>query len=108
MTNRQEEFEALALPPLDAAYSLARWLSRSPTDAEDIVQEAMLRAFRAFDSLRGEAVKPWLMTIVRNCFHDYIVKARRHRPDSEVSEDAPDGGPSPEEDAATASERRKL
>jgi DNA-directed RNA polymerase specialized sigma24 family protein len=52
MTDRRARFEALALPHLDSAYSLARWLSRSPTDAEDIVQDAMLRAFRAFDGAR--------------------------------------------------------
>jgi len=57
----------LVLPHLDAAYRFARWLSRSPSDADDVVQEAMLRAFRGFDSLRGSDVKGWLLTIVRNC-----------------------------------------
>jgi RNA polymerase sigma factor (sigma-70 family) len=68
MIDRRRRFEAQALPHLDAAYNLARWLSRPPLDADDIVQDAMLRAYRAFDSLRGEDVKPWLLTIVRNCF----------------------------------------
>jgi RNA polymerase sigma factor (sigma-70 family) len=68
MTDRRRRFEAQALPHLDAAYNLARWLARPPLDADDIVQEAMLRAYRAFDSVRGEDVKPWLLTIVRNCF----------------------------------------
>ena len=68
MDDKRSRFEALALPHLDAAYNLARWLGSSPADADDIVQEAMLRAFRAFDSLRGSNVKPWLLAIVRNCF----------------------------------------
>ncbi len=56
------------MPHMDAAYNLARWLSRSPTEADDIVQDAMLRAFRAFEAFRGTDVKPWLLTIVRNCY----------------------------------------
>ncbi|SRR5579862_191749 len=68
MSDRRRRFEAQALPHLDAAYNLARWLARPPLDADDIVQDAMLRAFRAFDSVRGDDVKPWLMSIVRNCF----------------------------------------
>ena len=64
---RRERFEMLAMPHLDAAYNLACWLSRSKTDADDIVQESMLRAFQAFNSLRGADAKPWLLAIVRNC-----------------------------------------
>jgi RNA polymerase sigma-70 factor, ECF subfamily len=55
------------LPHLDAAYRFARWLSRAPGDADDVVQEAMLRAYRGFDALRGSDVKPWLLAIVKNC-----------------------------------------
>lgn len=68
MTDRRRRFEAQALPHLDAAYNLARWLARPPLDADDIVQDAVLRAWRAFDQVRGEDVKPWLLAIVRNCF----------------------------------------
>jgi RNA polymerase sigma-70 factor (ECF subfamily) len=60
-------FEAQVLPHLDAAYRFARWLARSPADADDIVQEAVLRAYRGFDGLRGSDIKSWLLTIVRNC-----------------------------------------
>jgi RNA polymerase sigma factor (sigma-70 family) len=60
-------FEAQVLPHLDAAYRFARWLGHSSSDAQDIVQEAMLRAYRAFDGLRGTDAKAWLLTIVRNC-----------------------------------------
>jgi RNA polymerase sigma-70 factor (ECF subfamily) len=79
MTDHRQRFEALALPHLDAAYNLARWLSRSPTDAEDIVQDAMLRAFRGFEQLRGEDPRPWLMSIVRNCWRDRVSRAHRGR-----------------------------
>lgn len=67
MDDRRSRFEAQVLPHLDAAYRFARWLCRSPIEADDIVQEAFLRAFRAFDTLRGSEVKAWLFTIVRNC-----------------------------------------
>ena len=67
MHDRRRRFEAQALPHLDAAYSLARWLSRSATEADDIVQDAFLRAYRSFDDLHGTDVKPWLLAIVRNC-----------------------------------------
>ena len=65
MEDRRRRFEAQALPHLDAAYNLARWLSRSPADADDIVQDAMLRAFRGFNGFRGGDVRAWLLTIVR-------------------------------------------
>jgi RNA polymerase sigma factor (sigma-70 family) len=67
MDDKRSRFEAQVLPHLDAAHRFARWLCRSPGDADDIVQEAFLRAFRAFDSLRGTEVKAWLLAIVRNC-----------------------------------------
>jgi RNA polymerase sigma factor (sigma-70 family) len=61
------EFETLFLPHLDAAYNLARLLTRNEHDAEDVVQESYLRALRAFSSFRGGAAgRPWLLTIVRN------------------------------------------
>lgn len=62
-------FDTLVLPHLDAAYNLARWLLRSEQAAEDAVQEASMRAFRAIGNLRGEDARPWLLGIVRNtCF----------------------------------------
>jgi RNA polymerase sigma factor (sigma-70 family) len=67
MDDKRARFEAQVLPHLDAAYRFARWLSRSPGDAEDVVQDAMLRAFRAFESLRASDCKAWLLAIVRNC-----------------------------------------
>jgi RNA polymerase sigma-70 factor (ECF subfamily) len=92
MDDRRDRFEALVLPHLDAAYRFARWLSRSPSDADDVVQEATLRAFRGFDALRGSDVKSWLLTIVRNC-HLTAVKQQQRRavvplPDEDNPQDA--------------------
>ncbi len=62
-------FEEVILPHLNAAYNLARWLTRNEHDAQDAVQEAYLRAFRFFDSYRGGDGKSWLLEVVRNtCF----------------------------------------
>jgi RNA polymerase sigma-70 factor, ECF subfamily len=65
LSERKRRFERLVLPHLDAAYNLARWLTRNDHDAQDVVQEAALRAYRFLDGLRGEA-RPWLLAIVRN------------------------------------------
>jgi RNA polymerase sigma-70 factor, ECF subfamily len=70
-------FERLALPQLDAAYNLAFWLTRSRPDADDIVQEAYLRALRAFDGFRGDDIKPWLLAIVRNAAYRWLANRRR-------------------------------
>jgi RNA polymerase sigma-70 factor (ECF subfamily) len=59
------------LPHADAAYSLARYLARDPVVAEDIAQEALLKAFRNVETVRGGEVKPWLMAIVRNAYFDW-------------------------------------
>jgi len=61
------EFNRMILPHLDGAYNLARYLTRDPAMAEDAVQDAMLRAFRAFGQFRGGSARAWLLTIVRNC-----------------------------------------
>jgi len=61
-----ELFEKIVLPHLNAAHNLARWLTGNPADAEDIVQESYLRAFRFFDGYRGGDAKAWLLAVVRN------------------------------------------
>lgn len=66
---RSLRFSSLILPHLDAAWKYARYLTRDADQAEDVVQEAFLRAFKAQDSCRGDG-KAWLLTIVRNCWHD--------------------------------------
>ncbi|MDE1932122.1 MAG: sigma-70 family RNA polymerase sigma factor [Alphaproteobacteria bacterium] len=60
------EFESLVLPHLDAAYNLARWLVRDPVAAEDVVQEAVVRALTYFASFRGDNARGWFLQIVRN------------------------------------------
>ena len=69
-------FESLVLPHLDAGYNLARWLLKNEADAEDVTQEATIRALRYFDSFKGGAAKPWFLGIVRNACFDYM--GRRH------------------------------
>jgi RNA polymerase sigma factor (sigma-70 family) len=111
MDTRRRRFEAQALPHLDAAYNLARWLSRSPVDAEDIVQEAMLRAFRAFDGFRGGDAKPWLLAIVRNCWRSAGADERRRKHTALPGEDdaaLASEGADPETTAMQASQSRKL
>jgi RNA polymerase sigma factor (sigma-70 family) len=72
---RSARFEALVLPCLDAAYNLARWLARDHADAQDVVQEAMLRAFRYFNSFHGGDARVWLLAIVRNTYYSLRTKA---------------------------------
>ena len=78
---RMRRFRDAALPYLDDAFTLARHLLRNPSDAEDAVQECYLRALRHFDSYRGPAMKPWLLTILRNvCNAEFARRARRDVP----------------------------
>ncbi len=108
MDDRRQRFETLALPHMDAAYNLARWLSRSPVEADDIVQDAMLRAFRAFDGFRGGDIKAWLLTIVRNCWLS-AAKGRRRRPYASLEDqELPATEASPEETAIQAGTQRRM
>lgn len=61
-----DRFEQTVMPHLDAAYNLARWLTRNADDAEDLVQEAYLRAFRSFETFEGGDGRAWLLAVVRN------------------------------------------
>ena len=74
----QPDFEQVFLPHLDAAYNLARWLLRNDQDAEDAVQEAYMRAYKAFARFRGGDGKAWFMTILRNVCYTMIDKLRKH------------------------------
>jgi RNA polymerase sigma-70 factor, ECF subfamily len=69
--DQARRFRQTVMPHLDAAYNFARYLARDPVAAEDIAQEAFLRAFRAFPDYRGGSPKGWLFAIVRNCFLDW-------------------------------------
>jgi RNA polymerase sigma-70 factor (ECF subfamily) len=74
--NRLARFESRVLPHLDAAFNLARWLTRSDADAQDVVQEAMIKAFRFFDGLRDDNARAWLLAIVRNSAYTWIARNR--------------------------------
>jgi RNA polymerase sigma factor (sigma-70 family) len=81
-----ERFEAVVLPHLSAAYRLARYLTRSDADADDVVQEAFLRALKYFGGFRGQGAsqsRAWLLAIVRNMAHTW---QRRHRADASTTE----------------------
>jgi RNA polymerase sigma factor (sigma-70 family) len=68
-------FEEVVLPHLDAAFNYARWLTRSEADAEDVVQDAYVRALRFFSSLRSDDARSWLLTIVRNTWYGRFPRA---------------------------------
>jgi len=85
---KARRFREAALPYLDDAYTLARYLLRDATDAEDAVQECYLRAFKHFESYRGPAMKPWLFAILRNvCRAEF---ARRASSPTSAIEDVPE------------------
>jgi len=107
MDERRRRFEQLVLPHLGAAYNLARWLGGR--DAEDVAQDAILRAFRAFDGFRGGDAKAWLFTIVRNCHYTALGRRRKtvalpDEGENDIASDAPD----PEVSAIDADRARKL
>ena len=74
MRDTQSLFEELFLPHLDAAYNLARWIVKRDQDAQDVVQEAYVRALRRFKGFRGANARTWLLTIVRNTAYSRIRK----------------------------------
>jgi len=93
-------FEHAVLPHLDAAYNLARWLTRNEQDAQDVVQEAYLRAFRFFPGFRGGDARAWLMKIVRNTCYTWLQANRPLQEAAEFDENVfpPDRhAPNPEE-----------
>ncbi len=83
----QRRFEALVLPHLDAAHNLARWLLRGEADAQDLAQDAMLRALRFFDGFRGGDPRAWLLKIVRNTCYTWLASARNTRAEEEFDEE---------------------
>ena len=74
--NKLASFEEAVLPHVDAAYNLAHWLTRNDTDAEDVVQESYLRAFKFFGGFRGEDGRSWLLAIVRNTCYTWMQRNR--------------------------------
>jgi len=105
-------FEELVLPHLDAGYNLARWLTRNVDDAEDVVQDACVRALKYIGSLRDGDARAWFLTIVRNAFYDWC---KRNRPAEIVKDDgtaidlaSSDSAMEPERVAERSSESRLL
>jgi RNA polymerase sigma-70 factor (ECF subfamily) len=88
--DRAELFEKTVLPHLDAAYNLARWFAGNDHDAQDVAQEASLRAFKYFGSFRGDNARAWLLSIVRNSFHTWLRKNRPNEKTVEINEEALD------------------
>ena len=88
--DEQARFEQTIMPHLDAAYNLARWLTRNEHDAEDVAQESLLRAFKFFGAFRGENARSWLLSIVRNTTYTWLQKNRKQElsrlPDEELHE----------------------
>jgi RNA polymerase sigma-70 factor (ECF subfamily) len=108
------EFRRLILPHLDGAYNLARYLTRDAALSEDVVQDAVLRAFRAFDQFRGGSPRAWLFAIVRNCCRTALaVPVTVHESglsEATVAElrQRPDPGPTPEEAAVQKTEIERV
>ncbi len=93
---KQAQFEQTVLTHLDAAYNLARWLTRDDRDAEDVVQEACLRAFQFFDGFHGGNSRAWLLTIVRHTCYTWLQKNRAHELapfDEDLGAVDPEAGP---------------
>lgn len=86
-STREERFQAMVLPHLDSAFNLARWLTRSSQEAEDIVQEAYLRAFKFFDGFHGEDGRAWLLGIVRNTFYTWYQQNKAQSRNTQFDED---------------------
>ncbi len=98
-------------PHLKSAYNLARWLTRNHEDAEDVVQEAFLRAFSALENLRGEDAKPWLLTIVRNTCMTWGKRNRNAAATiglEEQVEDPSEPSPDPEEALLISCDREQV
>ncbi|WP_184703225.1 sigma-70 family RNA polymerase sigma factor [Rhizobium lusitanum] len=107
-------FQRTIIPHLDAAYNFARFLSRDADAAQDIVQEAYLRAYRGFGGFRDGDARAWTFTIVRNCYHAWLQEGRRKtRYEQPMTDerDRDEGSPSPdpasEEDTPEAAFIRK-
>jgi RNA polymerase sigma-70 factor (ECF subfamily) len=112
-TPKRERFEQTVLPHLDAAYNLARWLTRNDQDAQDVTQEACLRAFRFFDGYQGRNMRAWFLTIVRNTCYTWLHQNRAPGGSDEVFDEEihstdDSGGASPEIQALAGADRETL
>ena len=119
MTDKRTEFQRLIMPHAAAAYDLARWILRHPQDAEDVVQEAYLRAFRAFGQQKDGNGKAWLLTIVRNVALTRLGRVRRlgtvvvlqdviGGKDTDAATQVADPAPSPEAELSAKDDRQRV
>jgi len=108
-TQDRMRFEQLVLPHLDAAFNLSRWLLRSRADAEDVAQEAMLRAYRFFRGFHGGDARAWLLQIVRNTCYTWLEKNRPVELMTEFDEELhPQPSNNPESLAIAGDNRERL
>jgi RNA polymerase sigma-70 factor (ECF subfamily) len=110
-SERLVSFESVMLPHLDAAYNLARWLTRNEADAQDVVQDAYLRALRFYDSFAGGNGRGWLLAIVRNTCYSWMRRNRPSEPLLAFDENehlAESGGADPETDLLLRARRECL
>ncbi|WP_020066833.1 sigma-70 family RNA polymerase sigma factor [Paraburkholderia caledonica] len=82
-----QRFEKLVLVHMNSAFNVARWLTHNDQDAQDVVQEAYLRAFRFFGGFRGDDARAWLLSIVRNTFYTWYLQNRSHSADTTMFEE---------------------
>jgi RNA polymerase sigma-70 factor (ECF subfamily) len=102
-------FDQVVLPHLDAAFNLARWLLRGRADAEDVAQDAMLRAFRFFRGFHGGDARAWVLQIVRNTCYTWLEKNRPLELATEFDEELyPQSGATPETLAIAGDNRQRL
>jgi RNA polymerase sigma-70 factor (ECF subfamily) len=81
------DFQETVMPHLDAAYNLARWLTRNDQAAEDMVQESFVRAFKSFGGYRGGDARAWILAIVRNTCYTWLAKNKAHAPAVEFNDE---------------------
>lgn len=107
----RERFEAAILPNMDAAYNLALWLTRNDGDAQDVVQDAALRAFRFIEQFDGREPRAWFLTIVRNAFYSWVRKNRPeevHEPLDPETHDLESAAPTPDLETFRNLDRKRL
>lgn len=106
-----EQFEASVLPHLAAAYNLARWLTRNDQDAEDVVQESYLRAYKFFGGFRGGDGRAWLLTIVRNTCYTWFQQNRPRELTASLDDEANNiesDAPSPEAELIKSADKKLI
>jgi RNA polymerase sigma-70 factor (ECF subfamily) len=101
-------FEQLVVPHLPAAYNLARWLLRNDHDADDIMQDAVVRAFRHFAGFAGQSPRAWLLAVVRNCAYTFLQQNRARELNNELQEHEEPADPESPEVLLLRSARLKM